>query len=100
MPLYKGSRPDLLAKLAEKRWRGRTDLLWLARNCLGFDQIEEDVHRPMANKLQAFVAPPQELWHQHDVVTNERMDYLRPFVPMMELPGGRRRLILDFRGAY
>jgi len=89
-----------LDKLAEARWRGRTDLLWLAKHVLGYKDVDQEVHGPLADKLQHFTAPPPHLRHQYDFVGPTEIKYLKPWVPMDSLPEGRRRLILDPRGFY
>lgn len=87
-------------KLERVRWRCRTDLEYLAKEVLGYKDIEHEVHYPLFNILQHFEAPPLHLRHQYDIVTTTRCGYVKPWVPMEKLQGGRRRLILDPRGFY
>ncbi len=87
-------------KLEKVRWRCRTDLMYLAREILGYRDIEQEVHYPLLNILQKFPAPPLAQQRTYDLVTPTRTEYIKPFVPMERLQGSRRRLILDPRGFY
>lgn len=89
-----------LDKVRRARWRGRTDLFWLAREVLGYKQVEADVHGPLISRLQRFPAPPADELAKLDSVTAIDCRYRGPWTPMQNLPGGRRRLILDSRGFY
>lgn len=88
------------------RWKARTDLFWLAREVLGFKDITEHTHRPVIDHLQKFPAPQNEQQaREHDQIELERgaikpIKY-SPLVPdPYDLPGPRRRLILDPRGFF
>lgn len=87
-------------KLERARWRGRTDLLWLAQNVLGYKQVDAAVHGPLINRLQRFPMPPDAVRGNHDLVTPLDCRYTGPWTPMQQLAGPRRRLILDSRGFY
>lgn len=90
---------DKLARLALARWKARTNLYWLATDVLGYKDISWDVHYPVLNILQKFPAPPPAERDQYDHVDWTRTNY-RPYVPLRELDGPRRRLILDPRGMF
>lgn len=87
-------------KLERVRWKCRTDLFYLAKEVLGYRDVDMDVHYPLLNILQKFEAPPLDQRRTYDIVTPQRTEYLKPWLPMEKLPGGRRRLILDPRGFY
>lgn len=81
------------------RYRARTDLIWLAKNVLGMPDVRRDIHGPMVSRLQQFPLPPFEQAAEYDVLGPAGWKYVPP-VPMLDLPGKRRRLILDFRGSF
>lgn len=95
-----GLDPAGIRKMADARWRGRTDLLWLARQVLDYKLVDPEVHGPMIGRLQQFTEPPVAERGFYDRVDGTTRSYIKPHVPMEALPGGRRRLILDFRGSY
>jgi predicted phage terminase large subunit-like protein len=94
------------------RWRGRTDLYYLAHDILGYNEknyafgITPSVHMDLINKLQKFPMPPPDIAHKIDLVRPWAAGGCiypyggKPFMSRKELPGKRRRLILDFRSAY
>lgn len=86
--------------MAAARWRGRSDLFWLAREVLNYRDIDDAVHYPIRDIVQQFPVPDKSLWGNYDKVTASGCRYLKPFLPLQQLPGGRRRLILDPRGFY
>jgi predicted phage terminase large subunit-like protein len=93
-----------LNKLKRARWKGRTDLFWLAREILGYKLIEWDVHYPLINSLQKFPDPLPDEKEKIDRVVNGNFIY-NPFqgdhgIWLKQLPGKRRRLILDFRSSF
>lgn len=96
----KGASEDRLIRAVRKaRYRARTDLIWLARNVLAMPDVSRDIHGPMVSTLQTFDLPSFELCEQYDVrLPNGRWKYTPP-IPMLSLPGKRRRLLLDFRGS-
>lgn len=94
-----------LWQIRATRWKARTDLLFLCRSILGFNDaqfgkgqgVQDDVHGPLVSKLQKFTAPPPEKWGEYDYLQGSKWHY-KPFVPMYDLVGPRRTLILDSRG--
>jgi predicted phage terminase large subunit-like protein len=94
-----------LDKLKRARWKGRTDLYWLAREVLGYDRVKWEVHGPLIQTLQDFPEPTLEEKEKIDIVYSPReMQYRLPVRKhdswLDTLPGKRRRLILDSRGIY
>lgn len=79
------------------RWRARTDLEFLCREVLGYKDVCRSVHGPVIDILQKFPPPTREQFRENDVWTGSTWIYT-PLLPMQDLPGGRRRLILDPRG--
>jgi predicted phage terminase large subunit-like protein len=94
-----GPADEKLARLAHARWKARTNLFWLATEVLGYKDISLDVHYPLLNILQRFPAPPPGERAKYDDIDWTRQRYT-PYVPMRELDGSRRRLILDPRGMF
>lgn len=90
--------PKELKSLKTSRWRARTNLLYLANNVLGKDRISEEFHGGLINKLQKFKKPTEVEFEKNDVFKDGSWIYT-PVIPMEQLPGLRRRLILDFRSA-
>ena len=87
-----------IQSLQISRWRARTDLLYLATNVLGKDRITQEFHGALINKLQKFKKPTKEEFKTHDIFRDGSWIYT-PVIPMEQLRGVRRRLILDFRSA-
>jgi len=86
-----------LRKLKLARWRARTDLLWLCNEILGYKDVSNRVHGPLLGRLQKFPKPTEQQLEENDVFSHGKWTYT-PLVPMMELGGKRRLLILDSRG--
>lgn len=80
------------------RWKARTDLGFLCREILGYKDVSPEVHDVLISRLQQFPKPTAEQYIENDKIVHGRWQY-KPITPMMSLPGKRRRLILDFRGA-
>jgi predicted phage terminase large subunit-like protein len=81
----------LLANFLSLRQRARTDLLFLATDILGYKDVEEAVHRPLAHMLQKFQGG-------EDKVENGVIVSYTPATPLWELDGNRSVLILYPRG--
>ena len=96
MSLAKNISPSELERLRRARWLGRTNLLWLCNNVLGYRDINEEVHQPVLDLLQKFPLPPKEIAVQLDKVQPGYISY-QPWKNPYELPGKRRVLILDPR---
>ena len=47
-------RAQDLDKIRKGRARGRTDLIWLAQNVLGYTRVDRAIHGPMVNTLVQF----------------------------------------------
>ena len=92
------SQDQLIEKIRRLRYKARTDLIWLANNVLEMPDVSPIIHGPMVRSLQPFVLPPYEVCADYDVWTESGWRWRNP-VPMLSLPGKRRRLILDFRGS-
>lgn len=91
--------PDVIEKLRTARWRARTDLLFLCNEILNYRDVCESVHGGLIDRLQKFARPlTKEDRRKFDRFENGRWLYT-PIVPMQKLPGKRRLLVLDFRGA-
>lgn len=86
-----------LRKLKLARWRARTDLLWLCNEILGYKDVSNRVHGPLLDRLQKFPKPTEAQFEENDVFSHGKWTY-KPLVPMMDLQGKRRLLILDSRG--
>ena len=95
----KDKNPDAITRWRELRWRCRTDLMYLA-HLLGYKDLNEKTHRPVINHLQQVPAPLNTVQaKEHDKFVNGKWEY-KPLVPEMHLlPGTRRMLLLDARGA-
>lgn len=74
----------------EERQKCRTDLLYLARKYLHYKDIEEPVHRPLADMLQQFPGGKDEFVDGQLVYT--------PYKDVWQLEGDRSVLILYPRG--
>lgn len=86
-----------LAKIKYARWRARSDLIFLCREVLNYPDVDEFVHGPVTRVLQQFPFPDPDKFWSHDRYENGKWIY-EPLVPMLDLPGKRRTLILDARG--
>ena len=87
---------DQLRNLRALRWKCRTDLLYLCNNVLRYRDVVPDPHGPLVDILQQFPLPPPDIIRSVDIVEPGLVEY-RPWMDMYELPGKRRRLILDPR---
>jgi len=80
------------------RWRARTDLGFLCRQVLGYTDVEDYLHGPVIDVLQKFPVPEGEQFYKNDRWTGTTWNYT-PIKHKQQLEGGRRVLILDFRGS-
>lgn len=81
------------------RYRARTDLLWLCNEILGYKKVNGPVHGPVISKLQRFPLPDEVEQRKLDRFSGGSWQY-EPAIPIYELPGHRRVLILDPRSWY
>jgi len=87
--------------LWQRRWKARSDLLWLCRNVLGYTTVVDHVHGPMIENLQKFPLPSMEAARQADKCLDNGKWQYDPWCSPYELPNqGRRQLILAARGTY
>lgn len=87
-----------LANIRMCRWKARTDLTYLARDVLNYKDVIGPERFPFINKLQRFPLPKnQEQAYQAERLERGNFIY-DPIVPITDLSGGRRVLILDPRG--
>ena len=86
--------PRDLARIAQVRARCRNDLFFLAREILGYRKINAATHGPVIAHLQSF-----EGVKGRDVPLGSVWRWI-PDTPMEELPGSRRRLLLDPRSWF
>jgi len=91
------SMDERIKRIRIARWKARTDLRWFANEILGYRDVSEEVHGPLLSRLQKFPSPDSVTIEQNDRFVNGTWEY-RPLIPMMDLPGKRRLLILDSRG--
>lgn len=90
--------PEELFSARLLRWRCRTDLEFLAREILGYKDIDRSVHGPVLDVLQKFPYPKnKEEFEENDVWNGKTWRY-KPLRDMQSLSGDRRVLILDPRG--
>lgn len=91
------------------RWRGRTDLYFLATEILGYKSpkyafgVTKEVHQPLIDRLQQFPLPDKATQAKFDYVTPSGCQYPyggRPPLSHKQLPGKRQRLILDARSMF
>jgi len=82
------------------RWKARTDLLFLAREVLKKDRISREFNGPLIDKLQKFPSPTLESSKTLDRWTSDGWIYKPVIEHPANLPGKRRRLIVDFRSSY
>jgi hypothetical protein len=90
--------PDELLRLRRARWRGRTDILWLCNEVLGFPDVSREVHGPIVDLMQRFPLPPKERLASADRVEPGNLLYTPWSNPYVSLAGKRRMLLLDPRG--
>lgn len=97
-------------EIAMKRWRARTDLIWLCNSLLGMKHVSADLNGTMVNRLQQFHKPKslQEAldhdkwdaklgWQYRPLHIDEtRLPALLP--DPMKMPGKRKSMHLDSRG--
>lgn len=95
MKKLKADEVDYLRKV---RWRCRVDLQFLAAEILGYKDVENEFHGPLMATLQQFERPTANQALEYDAWNGKTWIY-RPLVPMLRLPGHRRRLILDSRSS-
>ena len=88
-----------LHNLKQTRWEARTNLLYLCNHILGYDLVNKDVHWPTLGMLQKFPYPNKQQFVENDDLRSGYVKYT-PLLPMIKLVGGRRNLILDFRGSF
>ena len=93
-----------LYELRAARWMARTDLGWLCRNVLGYKDVSDNkggpwrgLHQPIIDVLQKFPKPTASQFDDNDKPVYNSWDY-KPLVPIEELLGKRKALILDPRG--
>jgi hypothetical protein len=88
--------PKEIETFKRARLRGRTDLLFLCREILGYDRVDAAVHKGIVGSVQKF-----DECQGADTVTAEGWFRYQPKWEDPEpLVGPRRRLILDARGHY
>lgn len=78
------------------RWKCRTDLMFLCNEVLDYKDVCPEVHGELINRLQKFPVPTKEQFEKNDVWTGTTWIY-KPIKHILDLPGKRRRLILDAR---
>lgn len=96
-----------------KRWKARTDLIWLCNNVLGYQNVSEHLNGEMIRRMQKFPKPDGlEQMKKHDQwIPGKGWQYTPLLVNDKRLPGKlphpnqfpgriRRRLLLDSRGFY
>jgi predicted phage terminase large subunit-like protein len=76
---------------------GRTNLLWLCNEVLGFKDVCDEVHGPIIRIEQQFSLPPSHELAKLDIVQPGFIKY-RPWKNPYDIPGKRRMLLLDPRG--
>jgi predicted phage terminase large subunit-like protein len=89
--------PSETNKLRKARWLGRTNLLWLCNEVLGFKDVCEEVHGPLVDAVQKFPLPSPEIMKSVDLVVPGKVQYI-PWMNPYRLEGKRRMLLLDPRG--
>lgn len=92
-----------LGQIRKGRHRGRTDLIWLCKEVLGFKDVDYRVHGPMVEKLVQFkgVQGEDRLEISNGVLTAQYEPLARDPVELLENDEPwRRRLILDPRGWF
>lgn len=85
------------------RWKARYDLEYLCKEILNFPDVCRQVHAPVLDIVQKFALPPGALRRPLDGIEPGQTgyttkNYYKPYIPMYDLPGKRRILILDSRG--
>lgn len=96
-----------LLRMRAMRWKGRTDLRWLCKNVLGFQDAHSPHLDPLYKFVQHFPKPPDNLLNQLDIVEPGKPLRYTPYIPLYDIDGGpavnggqgcRRRLLIDSRG--
>jgi predicted phage terminase large subunit-like protein len=95
---------EAIMKIAKARWLARTNMYYLCNKVLGYKDVRPDVHYGLVRTLQTFPLPAENEWFNYDkpvVKPDGSVSWAyKPVIPnMLDLPGPRRRLILDFRGS-
>ena len=88
---------DQLERFRKARWLGRTNLLWLCNNVLGYKDVCEEVHGPILSIVQQFPEYSREAEKSQDKISQGSIKYV-PRINPYDLEGKRRVLILDPRG--
>lgn len=98
-----GITNDQYKQLRIARWKARTDLGYLCREILNYPDVSDKnggpwnaLHQPTIDILQQFPVPTLDQFYENDKLSNGKWVYT-PILPMLQLPGKRRRLILDSR---
>lgn len=86
-----------IERLRTMRWRCRYDLLYLCNEVLGFNDVNEKVHKPILDAMQKFLKPTYRESLKIDIIEPGRILY-EPWNNPYNLPGKRRLLLLDPRG--
>lgn len=93
-----------LAKLTHVlnlRWLARTDLEWLCRNILDYNQIAPHVHGSMLKHLQQFKLPSMaQMLEADQVLAKGGFRYTPVDDPYVALEGKRRRMTFFLRGGF
>lgn len=84
----------------ERRWKARSDLLWLCQNVLDYTLVNEKVHGPMIKHLQQFPLPDLDTARQRDKILDTGKFLYTPGDAYRELQGNRRRVLLFSRGYF
>lgn len=95
--------PELYRDIRKARWKCRTDLGYLCRVVLNYPDVSDSnggpwhaIHQPLIDKVQHFPRPTAAQFEVNDVLLNGKWSY-EPLVPIIDLKGKRRRLVLDSR---
>lgn len=96
-----------------KRWKARTDLLWLCNNLLDMHKVSAELNGTMISRLYQFPKPKSvEEMQKHDFWDRESGQWI--YTPLIydtlalpgrlpdpaRMPGKKRALILDSRGFF
>lgn len=82
---------ERLQRLVELRHKCRTDLMFLMKEILGYKDVDPKVHGPIIDALPTFHGG------KDTILSNGTIQYV-PTIPLWELRGKRKRLILYPRG--
>ena len=95
--------PGMYHDLKIARWKARTDLGFLCREILNYPDVSTDeggpwhaLHQPLIDRLQRFPVPSQQQFDTYDRLEHGKWVY-KSLVPILDLEGKKRRLILDSR---